>query len=182
MASEVNEVVELLNCIRQFETDVKSENDEVAENWRQYLITDEQKAKKFVKVKQKLQRALRNSEKEVSRMSEKVRKAKKEFDYCDKQVTEYTAAIMAAQYEQDEMELESRDFDKIFAAVEENIVECILKTKILIYKQVQDEKKRIDAKLRLLDGINSGPRPEDVSAVQMHNDKLTPFPQSSLEI
>lgn len=29
MASEVNEVVELLNCIGQFETDIKSANNEV---------------------------------------------------------------------------------------------------------------------------------------------------------
>lgn len=30
MAGEVNELMELLNCIRQFETDIKSENDEVS--------------------------------------------------------------------------------------------------------------------------------------------------------
>ncbi|MCV3769888.1 MAG: hypothetical protein K0T53_04235, partial [Wolbachia pipientis] len=41
-------------------------------------------------------------------MREKVRKAKKDFDYCDKQVAEYIAAIEAAQCEQDELERENK--------------------------------------------------------------------------
>lgn len=40
-------------------------------------------------------------------MREKVRKAKKEFDHCDKQVAEYTAAIEAAQCEHDELKREN---------------------------------------------------------------------------
>ncbi|VIO94065.1 Uncharacterized protein BM_BM9158 [Brugia malayi] len=180
MASEVNELMELLNCIIQFETDIKTENNE-AENWRQYLI-NEQEVKKFVKVKQKQHSALRNSEKEVSRLREQIWKAKKDFDYCDKQITEYITAIEAAQYELDELKQEGKDFDKIFTVVEENIMECILKTKIQIYKQTQEDKKRIVAKLELLDCVDSLPCQEDVSAVQTHNDTSTSFAHQSLEI
>uniref|UniRef100_A0A0R3RXK4 Uncharacterized protein n=1 Tax=Elaeophora elaphi TaxID=1147741 RepID=A0A0R3RXK4_9BILA len=148
MAGEVNELMELLNCIRQFEMDIKSENDEVnAENWRQGLLINEQKMKKFAKVKQKLQCDLRNSEREVSRVREKVRKVKKDFDYCDKQVAEYTAAIEAAQCEHDELKRENdgvqiADFNRRLSVVEGNILECILKAQIQIYKQTQEEKKR----------------------------------------
>ncbi|OZC07859.1 hypothetical protein X798_05170 [Onchocerca flexuosa] len=165
--NEANELMELMNCIRQFETDIKSEKDE---NWRQYRIISEQKTKKLAKVKQKLQCALQNSELEVSRMREKVRKAKKDFNYCDKQVAEYTAAVEAARYEQDEMERESKDLDEILAGAEKSVIESILKVKIQIYEQAKEEKKKIDAKLGLLDGIDSEPYQEDISAVQIPND------------
>uniref|UniRef100_A0A915Q3N4 Uncharacterized protein n=1 Tax=Setaria digitata TaxID=48799 RepID=A0A915Q3N4_9BILA len=154
MASEVNELMELMNCIKQFETDIGSGNDEV-ENWRQCIIVSEQKAKKFAKVKQKFLCGLRDSEVEVSKLREKVRKAKKNFDYCDKQVTEYNAAIETAQCEQDELERENKDFDGIFLTIERNIVESIVKAKIQIYKEAQEEKKRIDGKLGLLDSVPS---------------------------
>lgn len=163
MVSEVNEVVELLNCIGQFETDIKSANDE-AENWRQYLIINEQKAKKFAKVKKKLQHALLNSEKELSQIREKVRKAKKDSDYCRKQVAEYTAAVEAAQRENEALEREKEGLNVILSVVEENIVECILKNKIEIYRQTQKEERRIDAKLELLDTIGDGPYQEDLPA------------------
>ncbi|VDO83225.1 unnamed protein product, partial [Onchocerca flexuosa] len=112
------------------------------ENWRQYRIISEQKTKKLAKVKQKLQCALQNSELEVSRMREKVRKAKKDFNYCDKQVAEYTAAVEAARYEQDEMERESKDLDEILAGAEKSVIESILKVKIQIYEQAKEEKKK----------------------------------------
>uniref|UniRef100_A0A8R1TLG3 Uncharacterized protein n=1 Tax=Onchocerca volvulus TaxID=6282 RepID=A0A8R1TLG3_ONCVO len=140
-ASEANELMELMNCIRQFETDIKSGSDEVG-NWRQCLIINEQKAKKLAKVKQKLQCTLQNSELEVSRMREKVRKAKKDFNYCDKQVTEYAAAIETARCEQDEMERESKDLDEILAVAEKNVIESISKVKIQIYEQALEEKKK----------------------------------------
>ncbi|MCP9257667.1 hypothetical protein DINM_000927 [Dirofilaria immitis] len=157
MASEVSELAELLNCIRQFETDIKSENDEI-ENWRQYLIINEQKARKLTKVKQELQCTLRNSKLEVSQMREKVRKAKKNFDYCNKQVAEYTAAIEVARCEQNEMERENKSHS---AYIIPNL--------------------RIDAKLKLLDDMK-GPRQEDVSTVQIPNDTLIPFLHPSHEI
>lgn len=49
-----------------------------------------------------------DSEKELSQMREKVRKAKKDSDYCKKQVAEYTAAIEAAQRENDALEREKK--------------------------------------------------------------------------
>ncbi|EJW70243.1 hypothetical protein WUBG_18851 [Wuchereria bancrofti] len=61
-------------------------------------------------------------------------------------------------------------------------MECILKTKIQIYKQTQEDKKRIVAKLELLGCVDSLPCKEDVSAVQIHNDTSTPFSHQSLEI
>ncbi|KAL3993841.1 hypothetical protein ACH3XW_19250 [Acanthocheilonema viteae] len=181
MAAEANDITELLNCIKQFETTVKSGNDE-AENWRQCNLINEQKIRKFAKVKQKLQCALKNSEQEVSRMREKVRKAKKEFDYCEKQIAEYIAAIEAARCEHDELKRETEDFNAKLSVVEGNILESIFKTQIQIYRQTQEEKKRIDAKLGLLGGVNNGPRQEDVSAVQMHSDTLIPLSHLSLEM
>ncbi|CAG9536173.1 unnamed protein product [Cercopithifilaria johnstoni] len=180
MAGEVSELMELLNCIRQFEMDIKSENDE-AENWRQCILINEQRIKKFAKVKQELQSVLRNSQQEVSRMREKVRKAKKDFDYCGKQVAEYTAAIEATQCEHHELKRESEDLNARLSVVKGNILESILKTQIQIYKQTQEEKKRIDAKLGLLGGIDNGPCHEDVSTAQMHSDMLTSSPNPSLE-
>ncbi|VDK81254.1 unnamed protein product [Litomosoides sigmodontis] len=178
MAGEANELMELLNCVRQFELDIKNENDE-AENWRQCILINEQRIKKFAKVKQKLQHVLKTSKREVSQVREKVRKAKKDFDYCGKQIAEYTAAIEAAQCEHDELKRESEDFNARLSLAEENILDCILKMQIQMYKETQEEKKRIDVKLGLL-GVDNGQHQDDLSTVEMHNDTSTPFPHREM--